>query len=161
MRELLAVASVLLMVASLSGCGVDEAATSAKTPKVRFGTFTDKKGDTKPRFDVPDRSPPKTPLVRDLKVGEGSGVRKGDTVLIYYVRAFYKTGVAEYTRWPPQKPLEWKLFGGTAWERKIEGMKAGGRREMLIPSRLAFGNGAFDYMFDLVAFKRRAERPSA
>ena len=35
-------------------------------------------------------------------------------------------------------------------------MKVGGRREMLIPSRLAFGNGAFDYMFDLLGVKRRA-----
>lgn len=80
-------------------------------------------------------------------------MRKGDTVVIYYVRAHDKTGKAEFTRWPPQKPLEWKLFGGAAWERKIEGMKAGGRREMLIPSRLAFGEGAIDYMFDLVAIK--------
>jgi len=156
MRQLFAITSVLVMAASLSGCGVDEATISAKTPKVRFGTFTDRKGGAKPRFDVPDRSPPQTPLVRDLKVGKGVGVRKGDTALIYYVRAFYKTGVAEYTRWPPQKPLEWKLFGGAAWEREIEGMKVGGRREMLIPSRLAFGNGAFDYMFDLLGVKRRA-----
>jgi hypothetical protein len=156
MRKLLAIAAVLLMAASLWGCGGDEATIRAKTPKVRFGTFTDKRGDTKPRFDVSDRSPPKTPLVRDLKVGKGAGARKGDTVLIYYVRAFYKTGMPEYIRWPPQKPLEWKLFGGAAWERKIEGMKVGGRREMLIPSRLAFGNGAFDYMFDLVGVKQPA-----
>jgi FKBP-type peptidyl-prolyl cis-trans isomerase len=121
-------------------------------PKVRFGAFTDKRG-AEPHFDVPDRAAPQKPYVRDIEVGKGPGVRNGDTILVYYVRAYYKTGKPEYTRWPPEKPLEWKLFGGAAWEREIEGMKAGGRREMLIPSRLAFGNGAFDYMFDLVAIK--------
>jgi peptidylprolyl isomerase len=153
MRILLAIGGVLLIGAGLWSCGGGEASDKPQTSKARFGTFTDKKGAEQPRIDVPDRPLPKQPLIRDIKMGKGAGARKGDVIAVYYIRANYKTGESEYTRWPPEKPLRWKLFAGAAWERKIEGMKAGGRREMLIPSRLAFGEGAIDYVFDLVAIK--------
>jgi peptidylprolyl isomerase len=106
-------------------------------------------------IDPSHRPPPKRFLVRDIKVGAGPVARPGDRAAVWYIGVDYKTGERQFQAWPPVAPrpfvVQLRPPGiAEAWEVGIMGMRAGGRREMLIPSRLAFGNGALDYVFDLV-----------
>jgi peptidylprolyl isomerase len=166
-------ASILILsfVLASSGCGAGEAPTASNKgggsttisggPKGRFATITVGEGRAAtPRIDPSDLPPPKKVLIRDLEVGKGPVARKGDWVAVYYFGVSYRTGEREYFRWAPSEPWEMTLYATAAWEKSIVGMRAGGRREMIIPSHLAFNSGAMEYIVDLVAVKpaSRAQR---
>jgi len=140
------------------GCGEDEVATSSGTQTDRFATITDERDGSKPHIDPPNRPPPKQPLVRGIKVGSGPVAHRGDEVSVYYIGVNYRTGKRMYQTWPPPKsPYTLRLgFGGSgdAWEKGIEGMRVGGRRELIVPSRLLFRTGTIDYVVDLVRVER-------
>ena len=162
MKALLAITGVSLAFVLL-GCGESETATSsggrrgAETREYPasgpFATVSIGKGDAKPEVDPPDRPPPGGIMVRDLEVGTGPAAHRGDRVAVYYVGINYKTGEQQYGYWPPDRPTETRLTFDTeskVWEEGIEGMKAGGLREMIIPSQLLFGTGTIDYVLELM-----------
>lgn len=114
------------------------------------------KGNENPRFDPPDGPAPKKLLIRELEVGSGPPARHGDEVSVYYAGAVYQTGKVRYGGWPPAQPASFPLglsFFGEAWEESIEGMRAGGLREVIIPSHRLNGTGAVDYVIKLVALE--------
>lgn len=157
MKSLL-VALGLCLAFVASSCGGDDAATQSKGTVRNFeggGPFAaisvGGKG-TRPEVDPPDRRPPKKILLRDLEIGDGAVARRGDLVVVYYVGVNYRTGREQYGHWPPDEPTEIPLNFNTenkAWEESIEGMRAGGLREMIIPSHLLFGTGTIDYVLEL------------
>jgi peptidylprolyl isomerase len=159
MRNTLVIAGAVLVALNLWGCGSDQAATSAEGRGVHFGTITGGKGQAKPRIHPPGGPPPKKPLVRDLKVGTGPVAHRGDTITVHYIAVDYKTGKERYENWPPTnkpKPFVFELGSGgvsDAWEEGIEGMRIGGRRELIVPSKLLFQNGTLDYVVELVRVK--------
>ena len=100
----------------------------------------------KPVIEPSDLPPPKRLLVRDLRVGTGPVAYQGDGVTIWYIDLYYKTGKEAFFGWgPPASPLIITRLGagGTfvAMEEGIEGMRVGGRREMLVPARRGFNSG--------------------
>lgn len=165
MKRLIAIGGLFALVASLCGCGSDEATTKHETTtkvvasKGLFGTITYARGPihagdrTEPVIHVSGGPPPKKTFVRDIEVGHGPAARRGDTVAVYYHGVNYKTGVKVHYTWGPGSPFEITLNASTAWEKSILGMRAGGLREAVIPSRLAFKEGAIDYVTALVAVK--------
>lgn len=113
-----------------------------------------------PVVEPPDLPPPQRFVVRDIEVGTGPVAHHGDEVDIWFIDFFYKSGKQAFFGWaPPASP--WTIdrvgAGGTfvAMEEGIEGMREGGRREMLVPARRAFGTGALHVMVDLVRVKPR------
>jgi peptidylprolyl isomerase len=166
MKKLIAMGGLFVLVASLCRCGSDEATTTAKTSKGSdeatrivkgskglFGAVIYKGDRTEPSIHVSGGPPPKKTFTREIVVGEGPVARKGDTVAVYYHGVNYRTGVKVHYTWGPGSPFEIILNSVTAWEKSIVGMRAGGVREAVIPSRLAFNEGAIDYVTDLVAVK--------
>ena len=159
MRFLLAILGLGLALA-LAACGGEEA-TSSEPQDPRFGTVTFVGKFDKPHIQPPTRPLPKRVLVRDLKVGSGPVARRGDWIGVHYIGANYKTGEEQYHRWSPLSPLELRLgFGGDGdgWEEGIEGMRAGGIREMIVPSRLLYRTGTIDYVVELVKVKPAPEK---
>jgi peptidylprolyl isomerase len=149
------------------GCGEGETTTVSAGPKKHatpqgpreykadgpYATVSIGAGGARPKVDPPDRRPPGKTLVRDLEVGTGRVARRGDLVTVHYVGINYKTGKEQYGHWPPDEPTEIELNFNTeskAWEEEIEGMRVGGLREMIIPSRLLFGTGTIDYALELM-----------
>lgn len=167
MRNLIALAGALLVLA-LIGCGDEEtSADGSGGPRVYpgkegFATITERGKRAKPKVVPPDRPPPKEVLTRDLVVGSGPVARRGDRVWVRYFGINYKTGEEQYPgRWRALPPLVFKLgFGGEGkgWEEGIEGMRVGGRREIVAPSRLLYRTGTIDYVVDLVRVKPPREK---
>lgn len=153
MRLALVIAIAAALQLGCWGCGSDEATTGTTPQGSPFATITGGKGRTQPHIDPSDRPPPRKALVRDLKVGSGPAVQRGDRVAVYYVGVDYKTGKTKYENWPPS-PAPYVVRIGfssvaRAWEEGIEGMRAGGSRELIIPSHLAFKTGTLDYVVKL------------
>jgi hypothetical protein len=154
------------------GCGGSDVATTAAGkpdpdfPVVssgddpRFATISGGQGQAQPEVDPPDRRPPGSLLIRDLEVGSGPVARPGDRVAVRYLGVIYKTGEVYYRGWLYPPALRIRLRpDGQAWEEGIWGMREGGRRELVVPSRLAFGKGAIDYVIELVRVEPAAKPP--
>lgn len=112
----------------------------------------------RPQLKPANGPPPKRVVVRDLKEGWGLAARPADEVTIEYVGADYRTGKVLWRSRDRLGPFRFQLGGFAVihgWERGLVGMKVGGRRELVIPSRLATGAGPRTYVVDLLAIHRQ------
>jgi FKBP-type peptidyl-prolyl cis-trans isomerase len=81
----------------------------------------------------------------DTKVGDGDEAKKGYILSMNYTGWLYKNGSkgAQFdSSSKTGKPFTFKLGGGQVikgWDEGIEGMKAGGKRTLIIPPNLAYG----------------------
>ncbi|MYT71886.1 MULTISPECIES: FKBP-type peptidyl-prolyl cis-trans isomerase [unclassified Streptomyces] len=100
-------------------------------------------GLTKPVVDVPEGDPPGELTIRDLVVGDGAEVRSGMVVRVHYVGVTFASGKEFDASWDRGEPFKFALGGGRVikgWDRGVKGMKVGGRREIIVPPRLGYGN---------------------
>ena len=78
---------------------------------------------------------------RDLVVGQGPSVRRGTRVSVHYA-GFLPDGTQVDVVAPPAAPVEFELGEGgviRGWQTGIIGMRAGGQRQLVVPSSLAYG----------------------
>jgi FKBP-type peptidyl-prolyl cis-trans isomerase len=95
---------------------------------------------TKPEIDAPVGDAPTELVVRDLIEGTGAEAKPGDTVTVHYVGVEYETGEEFDSSWNRGESIQFPLRGLIqGWQDGIPGMKAGGRRELVIPPALAYG----------------------
>jgi len=86
--------------------------------------------------------PPTTLEVKDLVVGTGAAVTMSSTVSVVYVGANYRTG-KDFTQatWTSGHPTTFPLSGVVrGFAQGLVGMRVGGRREIVIPPRLGYGD---------------------
>ena len=77
---------------------------------------------------------------KDLVVGTGTVAAAGDTVGVKYVSVNYANGKDFTDEWTSGKPTSFPLSGVIpGFAQGIEGMKVGGRREIVIPWTLGYG----------------------
>ena len=100
--------------------------------------------NTKPAIQPDDAPPPCGLVIRDIVVGDGAEAAPTDTVEVKYVGAFYETGEEFDSSWSvsPDQTLPFEAGGGNlipGFDQGVLGMKEGGRREIVIPSDLAYG----------------------
>jgi FKBP-type peptidyl-prolyl cis-trans isomerase FkpA len=80
---------------------------------------------------------------RDLTPGGGATFASGDSVGVYY-RGYLTTGTLFDSKLSPATPFAFKLGVGRVipgFDEGVIGMKVGGTRQIIIPSRLAYGSG--------------------
>ena len=97
----------------------------------------------KPLVDSPDGPPPTDLEISDLTVGSGAEASAGDQVQVHYVGVAYSTGDEFDASYNRGAPLDFKLGTGrviAGWDRGVAGMRVGGRRRLVIPPHLAYGN---------------------
>jgi len=77
----------------------------------------------------------------DLEEGDGAEVKKGGTVTAHYTGALAKDGtIFQSSHDGPNQPFTAPLTGVIqGWQEGIPGMKAGGKRRLIIPAKLAYG----------------------
>lgn len=136
-----------------AGCG-GSGETPASDAQSSAETTAKNASLQKPRYPVPEAAPRKEPLerlvARNLKIGDGPAARWGDTAVVRYLGVYLENGKIYSQHW--NTSFAFKLDGeavGPGWQKGIEGMRVGGRRELLIPSDQLFGDGDLAYVVEL------------
>ncbi|WP_084963195.1 FKBP-type peptidyl-prolyl cis-trans isomerase [Thermoactinospora rubra] len=97
----------------------------------------------KPEIDFPDGAPPADLQIVDVVEGDGPEAKPGHTVSVHYVGVAFSTGEEFDASWNRGTPFEFPLGGGrviAGWDQGVAGMKVGGRRKLVIPPHLGYGN---------------------
>jgi len=113
--------------------------TAATTPTQ---AATDPALEEKPEIEIPDGPAPKKLKIRDIVEGTGPEAKAGDVITADYVGVLYKNGKQFDASWDRGQPINFQLGVGQVipgWDQGLEGMKVGGRRELIIPPDLAYG----------------------
>jgi peptidylprolyl isomerase len=97
----------------------------------------------KPEVDFPGGEPPADLEIKEIWEGDGPEAKAGDTVSVHYVGVAFSTGEEFDASWNRGKPLQFQLGVGQVipgWDKGVQGMKVGGRRQLTIPPHLAYGD---------------------
>ena len=102
--------------------------------------------NTKPKIPAQEGQPPSELIAQDVIVGTGAQAKSGDKVSVQYVGVLFDGGKEFDTSWTSDtkagSPFEFTLGSGqviAGWDQGVVGMKEGGRRRLLIPADLAYG----------------------
>lgn len=171
MKKLLLIGSLILLLGlQLTACGGSES-TGASTAKSERDTTAEEKpaaseppevahpddwaalkrvaGPHAKRLLIPHGPAPERVVIRDLKVGKGPLLRDGDNFLARYVSFTYDEGWAAEPYWDSPSTYTFGLGSyKEGWERGLEGIRVGGVRELIVPSEMAYGNGARVYIVE-------------
>ena len=118
----------VVLVAGLSGEDSDSGSSNQDLSK-------------KPVVEIPEGEPPAELESTDIVEGDGPAAEQGSQVTVEYVGVDYATGEEFDTSWG-REPFAFQLGGGSVipgWDQGVEGMKVGGRRQLIIPPDLAYG----------------------
>jgi peptidylprolyl isomerase len=123
-------AVVVIVVVVARGGGDDDGGTSTAEAK------------PKPTVEVPSGPPPTELEIEDIEEGDGDEAQAGDQVSVNYVGVLYDGGEEFDSSFNTGQPFEFELGAGgviPGWDQGVEGMKVGGRRQLIIPPDLAYG----------------------
>ena len=104
---------------------------------------------------------------QDLKVGDGDTAKAGDAVQVHYTGWLTPDGTTKGKKFDSSvdrgEPFPFKLGNGDVikgWDEGVAGMKVGGKRRLIIPSSLGYGDedhgpipGKSTLMFDVELLK--------
>jgi len=97
----------------------------------------------KPEVDFPGGEPPAELEITDITVGDGDEATVGSTPVVHYVGVAFSTGEEFDASYNRGDPLEFRLGAGMViegWDQGVRGMRVGGRRRLVIPPHLAYGD---------------------
>jgi peptidylprolyl isomerase len=97
----------------------------------------------KPLIDFPEGPPPVELEIVDVVEGDGDEAAPGHTAVVHYVGVAYSSGEEFDASWNRGEPFAFGLGDGqviAGWDRGVVGMKIGGRRRLVIPPDLAYGD---------------------
>ena len=97
----------------------------------------------KPEIDFPEGSPPDDLEITDVSVGDGPEAKPGSQVSVHYVGVAFSSGEEFDASYNRGAPLDFPLGAGrviAGWDTGVTGMKVGGRRKLVIPPHLGYGD---------------------
>ena len=97
----------------------------------------------KPEIEFFDPEPPTDLVVTDITEGDGAEATSGSTVEVHYVGVTHSTGEEFDASYNRGQPLSFRLGVGqviSGWDQGVTGMKVGGRRQLVIPPHLGYGD---------------------
>jgi peptidylprolyl isomerase len=165
----LIITGCLIAVAAIAGCGSgsssdpgstsgstsspDSKSASAESGKSGKADGSSESGEipasakplTKPpaKVEIPTGLPKGKLATKDIKEGAGEAAEPGDEVTVQYVGVGVKSEEKFDSSWERAEPLSFELGGGKVikgWDEGLKGMKVGGRRELYVPAKLAYGS---------------------
>ncbi len=96
----------------------------------------------KPLVEPHSGAPPDDLIIDDIIVGDGTEAVAGQHVVVHYVGVGAASGHEFDASWNRDDPFDFELGAGhviQGWDRGVEGMRVGGRRRLVIPAHLAYG----------------------
>jgi peptidylprolyl isomerase len=97
----------------------------------------------KPDVDFYDGPAPTDLVITDLIVGDGAEAVAGQNVSVHYVGVAHSTGEEFDASYNRGSAFQFPLGGGrviAGWDQGVQGMKVGGRRQLVIPPHLGYGD---------------------
>jgi peptidylprolyl isomerase len=97
----------------------------------------------KPMIAPIEGAPPADLVVEDITVGDGPEAQPGQEVTVHYVGVSFATGAEFDASWNRGEAFSFPLGGGRVipgWDKGVAGMRVGGRRQLVIPPHLAYGD---------------------
>ncbi len=97
----------------------------------------------KPEIDFPEGPPPAELHVTDVLTGQGDEAVPGQTAVVHYVGVAYSNGEEFDASWNRGEPFAFPLGAGhviAGWDQGVVGMRVGGRRRLVIPPDLGYGD---------------------
>lgn len=139
----LAAAAVALAIAACSSPegSVDDGAAPSEEASGELDLAT--KPDLTTVLSDDRGEPPATLRVTDVVEGEGEVAEDGDELTVHYVGAAWSSGAPFDATWDRSQPYTFTLGSGeniAGWEQGLPGMRVGGRRVLVIPPDLAYGD---------------------
>ncbi len=81
--------------------------------------------------------------MKDEQVGSGEEAKAGQNVSVHYTGTLYPSGEKFDSSLDRGQPFQFRLGAGQVikgWDEGVAGMKVGGKRVLIIPSKLAYGD---------------------
>jgi peptidylprolyl isomerase len=97
----------------------------------------------KPEVEVPDAPPPCNLVIGDIVRGKGPEAKAGQHLTMKYVGVLYSNGKQFDASWDNGQDFDFDLGAGSViagWDQGLVGMHVGGRRELVIPPELGYGD---------------------
>ncbi len=85
---------------------------------------------------------PENLTIEDIVLGDGALAQPGQRAVVHYVGVGVASGEEFDASWNRGQPFGFELGAGAVipgWDQGVLGMRVGGRRRLVIPARLAYG----------------------
>jgi peptidylprolyl isomerase len=147
--RILVILSSLTLLISLTACSTDGGAPSdgpkGEGNQITGGDLSNQyvevsaEAGLAPTISSPSGTPPATLVTEDVIIGSGKVASSDSTLTVHYTLMAWSTGEIVESSWsgqPAQFPLSGVILG---WQQGIPGMAVGGRRLLVIPPDLGYG----------------------
>lgn len=147
--RILVILSSLTLLISLTACSTDGGAPSdgpkGEGNQITGGNLSNQyvevsaEAGLAPTISSPSGTPPATLVTEDVIIGSGKVASSDSTLTVHYTLMAWSTGEIVESSWsgqPAQFPLSGVILG---WQQGIPGMTVGGRRLLVIPPDLGYG----------------------
>jgi len=145
--SLIAVTCVVLVGCDRCSKKADPAATTAAIDQPAAtdpATAAQTEGAAAPAAAAPAAEAPAELEKTDIKEGTGAEAQKDKKVSVFYTGSLLNGTVFDSSK-DRSSPFSFVLGTGSViagWDQGIEGMKEGGKRKLVIPAKLAYGERA-------------------
>ncbi len=171
MRRSLLLVATLMSVVAIGSLGLGSAVARPGQSRMLRESASYISRSREPKVVPPSGPAPTKLVIHDLIKGKGRIAKHGDRVAVMYVGVLYHGGKEFDSSWKRHESFTFSLGSGEVikgWERGLAGMRAGGRRELIIPAPLAYGkhgsppvippNEALVFVIDLVRVVQGSDR---
>ena len=147
--RIIVILSSLTLLISLTACSTDGGAPSdgpkGEGNQITGGNMSNQyvevsaEAGLAPTISSPSGAPPATLVTEDVIIGSGKVASPDSTLIVHYTLMAWSTGEIVESSWsgqPAQFPLSGVILG---WQQGIPGMAVGGRRLLVIPPDLGYG----------------------
>ena len=147
--RIIVILSSLTLLISLTACSTDGGAPSdgpkGEGNQITGGNLSNQyvevsaEAGLAPTISAPSGTPPATLVTQDVIIGSGKVASSDSTLTVHYTLMAWSTGEIVESSWsgqPAQFPLSGVILG---WQQGIPGMAVGGRRLLVIPPVLGYG----------------------
>ena len=147
--RIIVILSSLTLLISLTACSTDGGAPvdgpKGEGDQITGGNLSNQyvevsaEAGLAPTISSPSGTPPATLVTEDVIIGSGKVASSDSTLTVHYTLMAWSTGEIVESSWsgqPAQFPLSGVILG---WQQGIPGMAVGGRRLLVIPPDLGYG----------------------